>query len=57
MKRGKLLDADTLKLIDEYRVVFRKNVQRALRQEIAAIRRVLVRSSGQARVNALEFRW
>jgi len=32
MKRYKILDADKLKLIDEYRVVFRKKIQIVPRQ-------------------------
>jgi len=46
MKRGKILDADELKVLDEYRVVFGEKLQLGLRQEIAAIRRGLVRNSG-----------
>jgi len=46
MKRGKVLDAEVLKLGDEYRTVLSARVQRVLRQEIAAIRRGLVRNPG-----------
>jgi len=46
MKRGKMLDADKLKVLDQYRVVFGEKIQLALRQEIAAIRRDPVRSPG-----------
>ena len=46
MKRGKILDADKLKLLDQYRVVFGEKIQLALRQEIAAMRRDLVRNPG-----------
>jgi len=46
MKRSKILDADALKLSDGYRPVLRAKVRRVLRQEIAAIRRDLVRDPG-----------
>ena len=42
MKRGKILDADRLKLNNEYRCVSRAEFQHVPRQEIAAIRRVVV---------------
>ena len=53
MKRSRILDADKLKLSDEYSIVFRTNIQRALCQEVAAIRRALVRNPGQTSSNRL----
>ena len=46
MKRGKMLDAYTLKLSDEYRCVLRAMIQDVPRQEIDAILRVVVRYAG-----------
>lgn len=46
MKRGKILDADSLKLSDEYRCVLRAKIQHVPRQESAAIRRVAVKYTG-----------
>ena len=37
MKRDKMLDAEELKLSDEYRAVFRAKIQLILRQQIATI--------------------
>ena len=46
MKRAKVLDAEAFKVSDEYRIVLGTRLQRGLRQEIGAIRRAIVRSSG-----------
>jgi len=50
MKRGKILDADSafggLRLNDKYRCVLRAKFQHVPRQEIAAIRRVVVSDAG-----------
>jgi len=46
MDRGKMLDADRLKPSDEYCCVLRVKLQHVPRQEIAAIRRVLLSDAG-----------
>ncbi len=46
MKRGKILDANRLKLSDEYRCALRAKLKHVSRQEITTIRRVLVSDAG-----------